>query len=62
MPYVRDSFWRGRDWADLADMRRGALVWCTEVAGPRSHRSLDGASPLSVFAALEAPALLHSRR
>lgn len=58
MPYVRDSMWRGRDWADVTGMQRGALVWCTEVAGQRSHRSLDGASPLSVFGALEAPALL----
>ena len=58
MPYVRDSFWRGRDWVDLADMRRGALEWCTTVAGVRRHRSMEGASPLSVFNALEAPALI----
>ncbi len=58
MPYVRDSMWRGRDWLDLPDMRAGALGWCTDVAGVRSHRSLDGASPLSVFGAVEAPALL----
>jgi transposase len=58
MPYVRDSYWRGREWVDLADMQTGALRWCTEVAGVRSHRSLDGASPLSVFEATEAPALL----
>ena len=56
MPYVRDSFWRGREWVDLADMRRGALEWCTNVAGVRHHRSMEGASPLSVFTALEAPA------
>lgn len=58
MPYVRDSFWRGRDWVDLADMRAGALEWCTNVAGVRHHRSMEGASPLSVFTALEAPALI----
>jgi transposase len=58
MPYVRDSFWRGREWVDLADMRRGALEWCTNVAGVRHHRSMEGASPLSVFTALEAPALI----
>jgi hypothetical protein len=58
MPYVRDSFWRGRDWVDLADMRHGALEWCTNVAGARHHRSMEGASPLSLFNALEAPALL----
>ena len=38
--------------------RRGALTWCTDVAGVRAHRSLDGASPLSVFEAVEAPALI----
>ena len=58
MPYVRDSMWRGRDWLDLPDMTAGALSWCTDVAGVRSHRSLDGASPLSVFAAVEAQALI----
>jgi len=58
MPYVRDSFWRGRSFADLADMQARALRWCTEVAGVRSHRGLQGASPLAVFGAVEAPALL----
>src|SRR5581483_1795437 len=43
MPYVRDSMWRGRDWLDVSDMVAGALVWCTGVAGVRSHRSLEGA-------------------
>ena len=62
MPYVRDSMWAGRDWADLASMQRGALVWCTDVAGVRPHRSLEGASPASVFAAIEAPALVALRK
>jgi hypothetical protein len=57
MPYVRDSFWRGRDWAGVADMQTGAVEWCTTVAGRRSHHSLDGAAPLAVFEAVEAPAL-----
>jgi hypothetical protein len=38
-------------------MQRGALEWCTEVAGRRHHRSLDGAAPLSVFTAVELPVL-----
>jgi transposase len=58
MPYVRDSFWRGRQWASEADMQAGALVWCATVAGVRSHKSLDGASPLAVFDAVEASALI----
>jgi hypothetical protein len=58
MPYVRDSMWRGRTWAGVGDMQTGALRWCVDVAGVRSHRSLEGASPASVFAAVEAPALI----
>ncbi len=58
MPYVRDSMWRGRDWVDEAHMQTGALTWCTEVAGRRHHRSLEGGAPLSVFAAVEADALI----
>lgn len=58
MPYVRDSFWRGREWTCLEDMQTGALRWCIEVAGRRNHRSLDGAAPLSVFESIEGPVLL----
>ncbi len=57
MPYIRDSFWRGREFTSLAEMQRAAVLWCTEVAGRRSCRSLDGAAPGSVFAAVEAEAL-----
>ena len=58
MPYVRDSMWKGRDWVDVGGMQQGALGWCIDVANPRSHRSLDGASPLSVFTSTERPALI----
>ena len=57
MPYVRDSFWRGREFTSLEQMQAAALTWCREVANVRSHRSLDGASPVSVFDAVEASAL-----
>jgi transposase len=57
MPYVRDSFWRGREFASVKEMRAGARVWCLDVAGQRSCRPLDGATPLSVFTAVEASAL-----
>lgn len=57
MPYVRDSFWRGRSWEGIEDMQTSALGWCTTVAGRRHHRSLDGAEPAAVFAAVEADAL-----
>ena len=58
MPYIRDSFYRGRDWIDLAHFQRQAITWCSDVAGTRSHRSLDGASPMAVFRAAEASALI----
>jgi transposase len=58
MPYVRDSFWRGRTFTSEAEMQSAALVWCTGVAGVRHHRSLEGASPATIFAALEAEELI----
>jgi transposase len=57
MPYIRDSFWRGRDFTSVPQMQAAALSWCVEVAGRRSCRPLSGAAPGSVFAAVEAPAL-----
>jgi hypothetical protein len=58
MPYIRDSFWRGREFTCLEQMQAEAERWCTEVAGQRSCRPLDGAAPAAVFAAVEAPALV----
>jgi hypothetical protein len=57
MPYVRDSFWRGREFASLEVMRADAVAWSSEVAGNRACRPLDGAAPAAVFAAVEAAAL-----
>jgi hypothetical protein len=57
MPYVRDSFWRGRAFTSLEQMQHDALDWSVEVAGARRHPSLDGAAPAAVFAAVEKPAL-----
>lgn len=57
MPYVRDSFWRGREFTSLEQMQRQALAWCRDVAGQRHCRPLDGAAPMSVFTAVEAQAL-----
>jgi hypothetical protein len=53
MPYVRDSFWRGREFVSLQHMHEQAVVWCREVAGRRQCRPLGGAAPLSVFEAVE---------
>ena len=57
MPYVRDSFWRGRTFTALEGMQVDAVRWSRDVAGTRSCRPLEGASPAAVFAAVEAPAL-----
>jgi transposase len=57
MPYVRDSFWRGREFTSEQQMQTAALAWCREVAGQRPCRPLDGASPAAVFTAVEAAAL-----
>ena len=58
MPYLRDSYWRGRTFGSVADMQAHAVQWCTTIAGTRAHRSLDGAQPLAMFETVEAPALL----
>ena len=57
MSYVRDSFWRGREWASVEEMQTGALTWCTTIAGERPHRGLDGATPLAVFRAVSFPVM-----
>jgi transposase len=57
MPYIRDSFWRGRDFTSLEHMQAEAVRWSADVAGQRSCRPLDGAAPAAVFAAAEAGAL-----
>ncbi|MEV0453827.1 IS21 family transposase [Catellatospora methionotrophica] len=57
VPYVRDSFWRGREFTSLEQMREQARAWCLQVAGARACRPLGGDRPLEVFTAVEAPAL-----
>jgi len=57
MPYVRDSFWRGREFTSLPQMQGEAVRWSLEVAGRRACRPLDGAAPAVVFEAVEKDAL-----
>ena len=57
MPYVRDSFWRGREFTSLEQMQAGAARWSLEVAGRRACRPLEGAAPAAVFDAVEKDAL-----
>jgi transposase len=58
MPYIRDSFWRGREFTSVEQMQAEAVRWSTEVAGRRACRPLDGAAPATVFAAVEQAALM----
>jgi transposase len=57
MPYVRDSFWRGREFTSLPHMQAEAARWSLEVAGRRQCRPLEGAAPAAVFEAAEKQAL-----
>jgi hypothetical protein len=55
MPYIRDSYWRGRTFQSLSEMRTAARTWCLRVAGQRNCKPLEGASPLTIFETVEAP-------
>jgi Mu transposase, C-terminal domain len=57
MPYVRDSFWRGREFTSLDQMQSAAAGWSADVAGQRRCRPLEGAAPAAVFEATERDAL-----
>jgi len=64
MPYIRDSFWRGRAWHSLDQMQTAATLWSTTIAGRRPHRGLEGAAPVTMFDAVSRPvmrALPHHR-
>ncbi len=57
MPYARDSFFKGRQFASLAEMQAAAERWCVEVADQRPHRRLPGTVG-EVFFQVERAALL----
>ena len=56
--YIRSSWFGGRGWPCLAAMVDDAARWSAEVAGARTPRALEGRTPLEVFGAEEAGALL----
>ncbi|CAM3944207.1 IS21 family transposase [Mycolicibacterium frederiksbergense] len=58
MPYIRDSFWAGRQFESIPQMQREGLRWAHEVYGLHKHRGLDGVTPRSVFDAVEREALI----
>ena len=60
VPYVRDSFFAGRqtEFAALLGMQDDAVRWCHAVANARSHRGIEGLSPSALFEAEERSCLL----
>jgi transposase len=57
VPYVRENFFRGEDFVDLADAQRRVETWCASTAGLRVHGT-HAQRPAELFAAAEAPVLL----
>ena len=57
VPFVRESFFRGETFLDLADAQRRAEAWCATTAGLRVHGT-TAARPAEQFAADERQLLL----
>ena len=57
VPYVRDSFFRGESWRDLAHVQASAITWCRQTAGLRIHGTTRQ-QPLLAFEQHERAALL----
>jgi hypothetical protein len=57
VPSVRENFFRGEDFVDLADAQRRVQVWCATTAGLRMHAT-TAQRPAEHFAATEAALLL----
>ena len=50
--YVRENFFRGQEWLNVAHVQREADIWCLQVAGTRKHGT-TGKQPLKVFEEVE---------
>jgi len=48
VPYVRESFFRGEHWLDVAHVQREVRRWCLHTAGARIHGTTRQ-RPLAVF-------------
>lgn len=57
VPFVRNSFFVGEEFVDLADAQRRVEEWCRGRAGMRIHGTTQ-ARPLEVFTTDEQPVLL----
>ncbi len=58
MPYVRDSFWRGRKFTSIDHMQAEAVTWNGADRRAGKCRPLGGAAPTTAFDALETAELL----
>lgn len=56
IPYIRDSFWSGRNFTSLEEINRQAVQWCLRVAGMREHGTTYQ-PPLNIFRLAEEKAL-----
>jgi transposase len=56
VPYVRNNFFAGETFIDLADAQRRVEIWCRERAGMRIHGTIQ-ARPAEVFRLEERPVL-----
>jgi hypothetical protein len=57
VPFVRNNFFAGEDFADLADGQRRAVEWCATTAGMRVHGT-HACRPVELFNVEEKPRLL----
>lgn len=57
VPYVRNNFFAGEEFANLADCRARAATWCTETAGMRIHGTTQ-CRPIEAFRVGELDLLL----
>jgi hypothetical protein len=57
VPYVRNNFFAGEEFRDLAHVRVMAETWCRETAGTRIHGTTQ-LRPIEVFRCEELPLLL----
>jgi transposase len=57
VPYVRNNFFAGETFRDLAHVQEEALRWCRDIAGMRIHGTTKR-RPLIVFTEEEKPCLL----
>jgi hypothetical protein len=56
IPYIRDSFWSGRQFNSQEEINRQAIQWCQRIAGIREHGTTY-TQPITLFHLTEEKAL-----